>query len=61
MIASIVRFQRGRAPRPVYAPHRALPPGLQHVVRVGAGLLRVAHALGRGPSSDVCEVRPGVR
>ena len=57
LIASIVRFQRGRPPRPVYVPYQGLSDGLRERVRVLTGLLRVAHALGRGGPEDVREVR----
>ncbi len=60
VIASLVRFQKGRAPRPVYVPYAGLPAGLQERVRVLVGILRVAHALGRGGSDDVHEVRTRV-
>jgi exopolyphosphatase/guanosine-5'-triphosphate,3'-diphosphate pyrophosphatase len=56
VIASIVRFQRGRPPRAVYVPYQGLSDGLRERVRVLTGLLRVAHALGRGGPEDVREV-----
>lgn len=56
-IASLVRFQKGRPPRPAYVPYAGLPPELQAHVRVLAGILRVAHALGRGGEEDVRQVR----
>ncbi len=57
VIASLVRFQKGRAPRPVYVPYAGLPEDLRERVDVLAGVLRVAHALGRGGEEDVREVR----
>lgn len=57
LIASLVRFQKGRAPRPVYTPYAGLSEQLQERVHVLAGVLRVAHALGRGGEEDVLQVR----
>lgn len=57
LIASLVRFQKGRAPRPVYPPYAGLSEDLRKRVHVLAGVLRVAHALGRGGEADVRQVR----
>lgn len=57
IIASLVRFQKGRPPRPVYAPYAGLRSPVKEHVRVLAGILRVAHALGRGGEDDVRQVR----
>ena len=60
LIASLIRFQRGRAPRPAYVPYAGLSDGLRQRARVLTGLLRVAHALGRGGQEDVRDVRSRV-
>jgi exopolyphosphatase/guanosine-5'-triphosphate,3'-diphosphate pyrophosphatase len=57
VIASLVRFQKGRAPRAVYVPFAGLSEHLRACVHVLAGILRVAHALGRGGEEDVRRVR----
>ncbi|HEU4355657.1 MAG TPA: Ppx/GppA phosphatase family protein [Actinomycetota bacterium] len=57
IIASLVRFQKGRPPRPVYAPYAGLPSKVKERVRALAGILRVAHALGRGGEDDVRRLR----
>lgn len=51
-IASLVRFHRGKDPRPVYPPFAALEPSVQRVCVTLTGLLRIAHAIGRGPEDD---------
>ncbi len=62
-IASLVRFHRGKDPRPVYAPFAALEPSDQQACVVLTGMLRIAHAIGRGPEDDglavTTEPRPG--
>jgi exopolyphosphatase/guanosine-5'-triphosphate,3'-diphosphate pyrophosphatase len=56
VVASLVRFSRGKDPRPVYAPFAELPEFEQEAVVVMSGLLRVAHAIGRGPEGERLEV-----
>ena len=62
-IASIVRFQRGKDPRPVYPPFAALPEDVRAACEVLTGVFRVGHAIGRGPEGDGLDlsarVRPG--
>jgi len=53
MMACVVRFQRGSVPRSSYPPFAALTPTEREACRVLAGILRVAHALGRGGADDV--------
>lgn len=55
-IASIVRFQRGGDPRPSYPPFARLSPKARERVATLAGMLRVAHALGRGGEHDAREL-----
>jgi len=57
LLASLVRFQRGSAPRASYAPYAALLPSEREACRIMVGLLRVAHALARGGSDDVTSIR----
>jgi exopolyphosphatase / guanosine-5'-triphosphate,3'-diphosphate pyrophosphatase len=52
VIASVIRFQRGRDPRPSYLPFAGLSAPLRERVVVLTGVLRVAHALGRGHEHD---------
>jgi exopolyphosphatase / guanosine-5'-triphosphate,3'-diphosphate pyrophosphatase len=56
MIASLVRFHRGKDPRPVYPPFAALSVAERGSVVVLVGLLRVAHAVARGPEGERLEV-----
>jgi exopolyphosphatase / guanosine-5'-triphosphate,3'-diphosphate pyrophosphatase len=56
VVASLVRFSRGKDPRPVYPPFAELPEFEQEAVVVMSGLLRVAHAIGRGPEGERLEV-----
>jgi len=56
IIASLVRFHRGKDPRPVYPPFAALSVAEQESVVVLVGLLRVAHAVARGPEGEGLEV-----
>ena len=56
MIASLVRFHRGKDPRPVYPPFAALSVAEHESVVVLVGLLRVAHAVARGPEGEGLEV-----
>lgn len=60
-IASLVRFHRGKDPRPVYAPFAALEPAVQQACVVLTGLLRIAHAIGRGPEDDGLELAVDLR
>ena len=53
LMACIVRFQRGSAPRASYPPFAALTGSEREACRVMVGILRVAHALGRGGVDDV--------
>lgn len=55
-IASMVRFQKGRDPRPSYAPFAGLSAKARARVTLLTGMLRVAHALGRGGEHDAREV-----
>jgi exopolyphosphatase / guanosine-5'-triphosphate,3'-diphosphate pyrophosphatase len=55
-IASLVRFHRGKDPRPVYPPFAALSDTERGSVVVLVGLLRIAHAIARGPEGDRLEV-----
>ncbi len=55
-IASLVRFHRGKPPRPGYPPLDALSNDEQDAVIVLVGLLRIAHAIARGPEGDRLEV-----
>jgi exopolyphosphatase/guanosine-5'-triphosphate,3'-diphosphate pyrophosphatase len=61
LMASLVRFQKGRDPRPSYPPFARLPASLRERCAVLAGLLRVVHALGRGGEHDAREVVVTVR
>jgi exopolyphosphatase/guanosine-5'-triphosphate,3'-diphosphate pyrophosphatase len=56
MLASIVRFQRGKDPRPVFAPFADLPSDRREVVIDLIAMLRVAHAIGRGDEPEGLEV-----
>ncbi len=47
-IASMVRFQRGKDPRPVYPPFAELPDAMRRDCVVLTGILRVGHAIARG-------------
>ncbi|MGZ5291175.1 MAG: Ppx/GppA phosphatase family protein [Actinomycetota bacterium] len=60
-IASIVRFQRGKDPRPVFVPFAGLPERERDACAALTGILRVAHAIARGPEGDGLgvSVRPG--
>jgi exopolyphosphatase/guanosine-5'-triphosphate,3'-diphosphate pyrophosphatase len=55
-IASLVRFHRGKDPRPVYPPFEALSDAERASVVVLVGLLRIAHAIARGPEGDRLDV-----
>jgi exopolyphosphatase/guanosine-5'-triphosphate,3'-diphosphate pyrophosphatase len=55
-IASLVRFQRGKDPRPVYTPFAELPEPTRRACVVLTGMLRVGHAIARGPEGALLEV-----
>jgi exopolyphosphatase/guanosine-5'-triphosphate,3'-diphosphate pyrophosphatase len=57
LLACLVRFQRGSAPRASYQPYAALLPSEREACRTLVGLLRVAHALARGGSDDVTSIQ----
>ena len=61
MIACLVRFHRGKDPRPVYPLFAALSDADREIVVMLVGLLRIAHAIGRGPEGDRLEVVTGPR
>jgi exopolyphosphatase/guanosine-5'-triphosphate,3'-diphosphate pyrophosphatase len=61
MIASIVRFQRGKDPRPVYPPFAGLTEDDRDACVTLTGLLRVAHAIARGPEGDELRLTARVR
>ncbi len=52
VLASIVRFHRGKEPRTVYAPFATLPTATRRAVVVLVGILRMAHAIARGPEDE---------
>jgi exopolyphosphatase/guanosine-5'-triphosphate,3'-diphosphate pyrophosphatase len=56
MIASIVRFQRGKDPRPVYPPFGGLTQDEREACVTLTGFLRIAHAIARGPEGDELRV-----
>lgn len=56
LMACIVRFQRGSAPRSSYPPFAALTSTEREACRVLVGILRVAHALARGGADDVTAI-----
>ena len=56
VIASLVRFHRGKDPRPVYPPFAALAEDERQAVVVLVGILRIAHAIARGPEDDRLQV-----
>jgi hypothetical protein len=60
-IATLVRFHRGKDPRPVYPPFADLPPKLQQACVTLTGFLRVAHAIGRGDEDHRLRVGAQVR
>lgn len=61
VIASLVRFHRGKDPRPVYPPFAAMTDRQREAVAVLVGLLRVAHAVARGPEGERLEVAAASR
>jgi exopolyphosphatase/guanosine-5'-triphosphate,3'-diphosphate pyrophosphatase len=60
-IASIVRFQRGKDPRPVYPPFAELPEAARRACVALTGILRVAHAVARGPEGAGLDVSVRIR
>jgi exopolyphosphatase / guanosine-5'-triphosphate,3'-diphosphate pyrophosphatase len=60
VLASLVRFSRGKDPRPVYEPFAELPKKERDAVVVMDGLFRVAHAIGRGPEGERLDVETAV-
>jgi exopolyphosphatase/guanosine-5'-triphosphate,3'-diphosphate pyrophosphatase len=61
IIASLVRFHRGTGPKSVYPPFAALEPDDRRACTVLAGILRIAHALGRAGEHDVIAVETDQR
>jgi exopolyphosphatase/guanosine-5'-triphosphate,3'-diphosphate pyrophosphatase len=55
-VASLVRFQRGKDPRPVFPPFAELPEPIREACVVLTGILRVGHAIARGPEGDALDV-----
>jgi exopolyphosphatase/guanosine-5'-triphosphate,3'-diphosphate pyrophosphatase len=55
-IATLVRFQRGKDPRPVFPPFAELPEPTRKACVVLTGILRVGHAIARGPEGDALDV-----
>lgn len=60
-IATLVRFSRGKDPRPAYPPFADLPPKVRRACVTLTGLLRVAHAIGRGDEGDGLRVDVAAR
>jgi exopolyphosphatase/guanosine-5'-triphosphate,3'-diphosphate pyrophosphatase len=60
-VATLVRFHRGKDPRPAYPPFADLPEDSRRACVVLTGLLRVAHAIGRGHESEALEIEVIVR
>jgi len=56
VVASLVRFSRGKDPRPVYEPFAELTDTDRDAVSVMSGLLRTAHAIARGPEGERLDV-----
>ena len=56
VMASIVRFQRGKDPRPVYPPFAELGEHERDRAIALTAILRVAHAIGRGDEPETLEV-----
>jgi exopolyphosphatase/guanosine-5'-triphosphate,3'-diphosphate pyrophosphatase len=52
VLASIVRFHRGKEPRTVYPAFATLPAATRRAVVVLVGILRMAHAIARGPEDE---------
>jgi exopolyphosphatase / guanosine-5'-triphosphate,3'-diphosphate pyrophosphatase len=61
MLSSIVRFHRGKDPRPVYPPFADLDASRQAAVVALTSILRVAHAIGRGDEPDDLGIETRVR
>jgi exopolyphosphatase/guanosine-5'-triphosphate,3'-diphosphate pyrophosphatase len=51
-VASLVRFQRGKDPRPVFQPFTHLSDRRRDAVTSMAAILRLAHAIGRGDEPE---------
>ncbi len=60
-IASIVRFQRGKDPRPVYPAFAALSDAERDACIALTGMLRLAHAVARGPEGDALDIAVAAR
>ncbi|HSJ51227.1 MAG TPA: Ppx/GppA phosphatase family protein [Actinomycetota bacterium] len=56
VIASVVRFQRGNDPRPVHPPFAGLHDALRETCVLLTGIVRVAHAIARGPEGPGLDV-----
>jgi exopolyphosphatase/guanosine-5'-triphosphate,3'-diphosphate pyrophosphatase len=52
IIASLVRFQRGKDPRSTYPPFGELPADLRRRCVVLIGIVRIARAIARGPEDE---------
>jgi exopolyphosphatase/guanosine-5'-triphosphate,3'-diphosphate pyrophosphatase len=61
MLSSIVRFHRGKDPRPVYPAFADLDDPAREAVVALTGILRVAHAIGRGDEPDDLAIDARVR
>jgi exopolyphosphatase/guanosine-5'-triphosphate,3'-diphosphate pyrophosphatase len=57
LLACLVRFQRGSAPKPSFPAYAALLASEREGCRILVGILRVAHALARGGAEDVTSIR----
>lgn len=60
-IACLVRFQRGKDPRTVYPPFAGLPDSTRRACVVLTGILRVGHAIARGPEGRGLDVAVALR
>jgi exopolyphosphatase/guanosine-5'-triphosphate,3'-diphosphate pyrophosphatase len=56
MMACLVRFQRGSAPRTSFEAFAGLLPSERDACRILVGILRIAHALARGGEDDVTSI-----
>lgn len=56
VIASIVRFQRGKDPRPAYPPFSGLRERTRQAAVVLTGILRIGHAIARGLEGEDLDV-----
>lgn len=57
IIANIARYHRGSVPKPEHESFTALSPAAKQIVRLCAGLLRIADGLDRSHASMVSQVR----